>query len=163
GNGVPDVVDEAKWGVDFLARMQNADGSVLSIVGESSASPPSAATGPSLYGSASTSATLSTAAALAYPSKAFRSAGQPAPATQPPRVLDGAKGAWTWADAPPAVLFRNNEGASAGLGAGQQETDDYGRLTIKLKAAAYLFDATGDAVYRTWFDANYAMTQMIKN
>ena len=46
GNGVPDLLDEVKWGVDHLVRMQNGDGSVLSIVGLSCASPPSSATGP---------------------------------------------------------------------------------------------------------------------
>ena len=65
GNGIPDVLDEAKWGLDFLVRMQSTDGSVLSIVGEPAASPPSAATGQSLYGPANTSATLATAAAFA--------------------------------------------------------------------------------------------------
>ena len=65
GNGIPDVLDEAKWGLDFLVRMQGTDGSVLSIVGEPAASPPSAATGQSLYGPANTSATLATAAAFA--------------------------------------------------------------------------------------------------
>src|SRR5690606_37489353 len=65
GNGVPDILDEARWGMDWLVRMQNDDGSVLSIVGLDHASPPSAATGPSRYGSASKTATLATAAAFA--------------------------------------------------------------------------------------------------
>src|SRR5687768_8781063 len=46
GNGTSDLLDEVKWGVDWLVKMQNAtgDGAVLSIVGLHHASPPSAAT-----------------------------------------------------------------------------------------------------------------------
>src|SRR5262245_42699260 len=54
GNGVPDILDEVKWALDWLARMQNADGSLLCVQGLDSASPPSAATGPSYYGPATT-------------------------------------------------------------------------------------------------------------
>jgi hypothetical protein len=28
GNGIPDIVDEAKWGVDFYKRIQRPDGGV---------------------------------------------------------------------------------------------------------------------------------------
>jgi len=165
GNGVADVVDEARWGIDFLARMQESDGSVLSIVGEAGASPPSAATGPSLYGSANTSATLSTAAAFAYASKVLRSLGKPELVANADALLNQAKRAWVWADAHPAVIFKNNDAASGsqGLGAGQQETDDYGRLTMKLNAAAHLFEVTGDPAYRTFFDASFTMTHMLQN
>ena len=41
GNGIPDILDELKWGLDFLLRMQQADGSCLSIVGGSNECPPS--------------------------------------------------------------------------------------------------------------------------
>src|SRR5262249_61454653 len=40
GNGVADLLDEVKWELDWIVRMQQADGSVLSIVGEPSADPP---------------------------------------------------------------------------------------------------------------------------
>src|SRR6185369_8113508 len=78
GNGIPDVLDEAKWGLDYLGRLQNADGSVLSIVGEASGSPPSAAKEPSYYGPASSSATLSTAAAYALGATVLGSLGNTA-------------------------------------------------------------------------------------
>jgi endoglucanase len=48
GNGIPDILDEAKWGLDFLLRMQRPDGGSLCIVSESHASPPSSATGQSV-------------------------------------------------------------------------------------------------------------------
>ena len=33
GNGVPDILDEVKWAVDWLERMQNSDGSLLCVQG----------------------------------------------------------------------------------------------------------------------------------
>lgn len=154
GNGVPDIIDEIKWGFDWLKKMQNQDGSVLSILGLAHASPPSAATGPSYYGPASTSATLTSAGAFALGSKILASLDNPELNTYAADLKVRAENAWTWAVANPDVVFRNNEGDSAGLGAGQQEVDDAGRATKKTTAAIYLFAATGSATYRNHVDAN---------
>src|SRR5208337_4190096 len=62
GNGIPDLLDEVKWELDWLLRMQNANGSVLSKMGVNQfqgASPPSAETSQVFYGAESTTATLS--------------------------------------------------------------------------------------------------------
>ena len=162
GNGIPDVLDEAKWGMDYLTRLQNDDGSVLSIVGEAGASPPSAATDPSYYGPPNTSAALSSAGAFALGATVFGSLGNAALSTYATDLKARALKAWTWANANPNVLFKNNDAASgtSGLGAGQQETTDYGRLTKKLESACYLFELTGDTQYRDFFDANYKSTQL---
>jgi len=154
GNGIPDIIDEIKWGFDWLKKMQNADGSVLSILGLSHASPPSAATGPSYYGPANTSATLTSAGAFALGSKILAGLDNPELNAYAADLKTRAENAWTWAVANPNVTFRNNEGASAGLGAGQQEVDDAGRATKKTTAAIYLFAATGSATYRSHVDAN---------
>jgi endoglucanase len=156
GNGVPDILDEARWGMDWLKRMQGPDGSLLSIVGLSCASPPSAATGPSRYGPATTAASLSGAAAFAYGAKVFGAFGT--------AELDGyardlrtrAEHAYAWAAAHPNVQFRNNDSSngSSGLGAGQQETDDYGRLNRRMEAAIYLFELTGNSAYRDFVEAH---------
>ncbi|HKE14827.1 MAG TPA: glycoside hydrolase family 9 protein [Kofleriaceae bacterium] len=161
GNGVPDILDEALFGLDWLSRMQNPDGSVLSIVGEASASPPSAATGPSLYGTASTSATLSSAAAFAFGATVLGDVS--GLADRAGELAARAEQAFAWADANPGVLFFNNDAGSGtqGLGAGQQETDDYGRLTRKVEAAVYLFEATGQEVYRQFVDGNYAAVHLV--
>ncbi|MFW5656492.1 MAG: glycoside hydrolase family 9 protein [Bacteroidota bacterium] len=154
GNGIPDLLDEAKWGIDHLLRLQFENGSVISIVGESHASPPSSATGQSLYGPPNTSATLNTAGALAISSKAFRMIGMNDYADT---LLMRAEKAWAWADANPDSLFNNNDRNynSEGLGAGQMEIDNYGRSMAKLEAACFLFDITGNTSYRDYFDNHY--------
>ena len=157
GNGVPDLLDEVRWGTDHLVRMQNSDGSVLSIVGLACNSPPSSTTAASLYGTASTSATLSAAAAFAQASRIYGSLGTPAFDAYAADLRASAEDAWDWATANPNVIFRNNDQAAgtAGLGAGQQEVDDAGRMTLRLVAAVYLFALTGEAGYRDFVDANY--------
>ncbi|KAF1721819.1 LacI family transcriptional regulator [Pseudoxanthomonas wuyuanensis] len=168
GNGVPDILDEVKWGMDWLVRMQNGDGSVLSIVGLASADGggrPSAATRQSLYGNASTSATLASAAAYAYGARVYASLNKPAYDTYAADLRQRAKRAWDWAIANPSVLFYNNDAAhgTAGLGAGQQETNDEGRARLRLVAAIYLYALTGEAAYRTYVDSNYTETPMMKS
>ncbi len=145
-NGIPDVLDEIRWGMDWLLRMQSNDGSVLSILGSEPASPPSSATKPSYYGDANTSATLSAAAAFAYGSAIYGAQGDTAYAD----ILRAAAiSAWEWAEANPDVVFRNNDAASQteGLGAGQQEVNDKTRMVMRMTAAAHLFALTGDNQY----------------
>src|SRR5690606_1691755 len=138
------------------------DGSVLSILGLSHsnaanqhASPPSSATGPSYYGPASTSATLTSAGAFALGSKVLASFENADLANYAADLKTRSQSAWTWAVANPDVTFRNNEGVSAGLGAGQQEVDDAGRIAKKIKAAIYLFAATGASSYRDHVDTSF--------
>jgi len=154
GNGIPDLLDETKWGIDHLLRLQQEDGSVLSIVGESHASPPSAAKGPAYYGPPNTSAALNSAAAFAISSKVYRQINMNDYAD---KLLNAALKSWNWAEENPEVLFNNNhrDYNSIGLGAGQMEVNDYSRLMIKLEAACFLFEVTGDIKFRDFFDANY--------
>ena len=161
GNGVADILDEAKWGMDHLLRLQNTDGSMISIVDEDHASPPSSATGRSLYGAVNTSSTLAAAGAFAYGSKVYRMIGMDTYADQ---LKTAAENAWTWADANPSVIWRNNDAAygSAGIGAGQQEVnDDYGRLSYKMRAAAHLYEETTDVTYKAFFQTNYTSIHLM--
>jgi endoglucanase len=165
GNGISDILDEAKWGMDWLIKMQNANGSVLSIVGLDHASPPSAATGQSLYGSESTSATLTTASAFAIGAEIFGASGNSDLQAYANDLSSRAELAWTWANANPNVIFRNNDAAAgtSGLGAGQQEVDDSGRILKKIEAAIYLYELTSKAEYRNYVEANYDETLLIRS
>ncbi|HTQ46651.1 MAG TPA: glycoside hydrolase family 9 protein [Polyangiaceae bacterium] len=154
GNAVPDLLDEVKWEIDWLVRMQNADGSLLSVAGHQGASPPSADKSPCKYGPVNTSGTLTTAAAFAFASKVYGSV--PSVATAYPGFsIDlgtRAKVAWTWAVAHPGVTFYN----TGAVASGEQEVDDNARLQKKVQAAVYLFRLTGDAKYQSFVDANYS-------
>ncbi len=115
GNHIPDILDEAKWGINHLLRLQRPDGSMLSVVGASHASPPSAAKGATYYGTPNTSGTLNSAAAFAIASKVYRSAGMK---TYADSLKNSALKAWNWAITNPNVIFNNNTGSTAGLAAG---------------------------------------------
>ena len=147
GNGVPDILDEVKWGLDWLERMQNPDGSMLSVMGLDAASPPSASEGPSYYGPANTSAAYSSAGAFAMAADIFSKT--PQYRKEAARYKSRALRAWNWADAHPNVIFKNNdaEQGSEGLAAGQQEVDAE-RLQKKILInAVYMFKNTGKQKY----------------
>lgn len=160
GNGVADILDEAKWGLEHLLRLQEPDGSVWSVVDEAHASPPSVATTKTEYGDVNTISALKVASACAYGAKVFAELGQTAFASE---LEAAAELSWTWALANPSVVWRNNDAAygSTGVGSGQQEVDDYGRLAAKVQAAAFLFDLTGNTSYRDVFDADYDEVHLI--
>lgn len=168
GNGVPDVLDELKWNLDWLVRMQGPDGSVLSIVGQDGPeyppfggdpdTSPSHVTAACHYGPASTSATLSTAAAFAFAAQVYAAHEDAFPGFADD-LAARAEAAWSWAEANPAEIFYNG----GVIGAGEQEVDDHGRDIKRLQAAVFLFGLTGDTSYRAVVDANLGQTQLMNS
>ncbi|NDW12496.1 T9SS C-terminal target domain-containing protein [Bacteroides sp. 214] len=160
GNGIADILDEAKWGMDWLLRMQEANGSVLSVVGLADASPPSAATGQSLYGPANTIATITSVKAFALGAVVYRNIGLTTYANQ---LQEAAIKAWQWAEANPNVFFHNNSSTnnSLGLGAGDQESEDtHTRLENRVLAGLYMYELTGEESYLAVFEDNYKQFPM---
>jgi endoglucanase len=172
GNGIPDLLDEIKWELDWLVRMQNADGSVLSIVGEPAAptpnfyhgpdTSPSKVTDPCAYGPATTAATFSTAAAFAYGSRVYKSVSKASTVYSgfADNLASRAQKAYAWAQANPSVTFYNG---GTGVGAGEQEVGAAGLPFKRLEASLYLFELTGDAMYSKAFDTDYTTTNLFKN
>ncbi|MEO8210370.1 MAG: glycoside hydrolase family 9 protein, partial [bacterium] len=158
GNGIPDILDEVKYELDWLLKMQDANGSVLSIVGVTnfgSGSPPSADHNQRFYGPATTSATFTASALFALGAIEFKSIGQ----TVFANTLETASiNAWNWATANPNITFYN-----AGIiGAGEQEVDNYNKLVRQMAASVFLFAHTGNAAYKTFFENNYTQMHLIQ-
>jgi hypothetical protein len=158
GNGIPDILDEVKYELEWLLRMQQTDGSVLSVVGTqnfASASPPSADTAQRLYGPSTTSASYTAAAVFALGAIQFNSIGQTAYGNM---LMNAAQSAYNWANANPNVTFFN----SGIIAAGEQEVQAYDVLVRKMAASVFLFELTGNTAYQTLVDNNYSQMHLIQ-
>ncbi|MFN6945028.1 MAG: glycoside hydrolase family 9 protein [Cytophagaceae bacterium] len=158
GNGVPDLLDEIKFELDWLLRMQEPNGSVLSVIGGGAGSPPSASNQQRRYGPATTSTSLTFAGVCALGAIQFRSLGIPAMTAYANTLEAAAVNAWNWAIANPNVTWFN--GAN-NLAAGENETDEYGRTVRRIAASCYLYALTGNAAYRNFFEDNYMQVNMM--
>ncbi len=162
GNSIPDLLDEVKYELDWLLKMQQSDGSVLSIVGNTCSggggSPPSSDNTHRVYGPANTSAALTVSSVFALAAKQYNAAGMTAYATT---LTNASINSWNWAVANPSVTWYNNTSGTCNIVSGEQETDAYGRLSRQLGAACFLYSLTGTAAYKTYFESNYTQAHLI--
>jgi len=110
GNGIPDILDEIKWELDWLLKMQLSDGSVLikvSVTDFQSASPPSADVATHYYGPAQSSATRVACSLFAHAAIVFNSIGETAYANT---LQTRAELAWTWLQNNPGYSTYDNAG-----------------------------------------------------
>jgi len=165
GNGAPDILDEAKWGLDWLLRMQGPDGGVLSLLDRDVGNPPSAASGPSLYGPTTTAASLSAAGTFAFAALIYRDSPAPGHEAYAARLQAAALAAWRWTEAHPGATFYNNDARtkSEGIGNGQQEPDEEYLNGKRFAAAVYLSVLTGDESLWPVMDAAFAQTGMMRS
>ena len=153
-NSTPDLLDEARWNLDWMLSMQDEDGGVWhkqTSEGFAGFVPPEADTSISyVIGTGhdpfkSSCATADLAAVAAIASRRFRALD----AAYAERTLAAAKKAWTWLDAHPNVLFRNPAGVSTG------EYGDGDCADERFWAAAELWNTTGTAVFDAYVLAHY--------
>lgn len=76
GNGIPDLLDEVKWELDWLLKMTNDDGTAIIKMGsidyaENAAAPPSANTDQRYYGPTCTSASIAVAGMFAHAARIY--------------------------------------------------------------------------------------------
>ncbi|WUV78030.1 glycoside hydrolase family 9 protein [Streptomyces sp. NBC_01477] len=147
GNGVPDILDEARWELGFLMEMQVPDGQPLAGMAHHKLhdqawtglpQAPDKDSQPRLLHPPSTAATLNLAAAAAQCARLFR----PYDAAFADRCLAASQKAWTAAEAHPAVYADPNDATGGGAYSDSDVTDEF------YWAASELFITTGDDSYR---------------
>ena len=156
GNGIPDLLDELKWELDWLKKMQNADGSSLIKVGNVAGSdnlatlPPSTDTRPRYYypGSCS-SATITQAGILSHAALVFGKV------TALKSYADDLKTRAIAAFAHYQSNPRSENCDNGNIQAGDADVDLATQDEMSVQAAVYLFALTGDNAYKTYVDANY--------
>ena len=158
GNGIPDVLDEVKWELDWLRRMQEANGSVLmkvSVTDFTAASPPSADLGFRRYGPAQASSTRTAASMYAMGALAYQQSGIPSLQLYADTLKTAAINAWNWLIANPGFSNYNN----AGFASANPEMSSYQQTSAQVGAAILLFALTGQATYKSYVDNNYTLIQ----
>jgi endoglucanase len=154
GNGTPDLLNEVRWNLEWMLKMQDDDGGVwhkqtsarfshfvmpeddhlVSLV---------IVTGRPPY--KSTCATADLAAVAAIAARVYEPFDKKFAATN----LGAARAAWTWTERYPNVTFINPPGISTGEYADGSCGDE------RLWAAAELWRTSGDPVYNQYFLDNY--------
>jgi endoglucanase len=155
GNGTPDILNEARWNLEWMLKMQDDDGGAWhkqtsehfsGFVAPEDDKLPSEVIGTGVAPFKSTCATADLAAVGAIAARVYKPF-DPKFATQ---ALEAARKAWTWAEKNPDVTFKNPTGVSTGV---------YGDSSCKderLWAAAELWRTTGEPAYQDFFVKHYA-------
>jgi len=147
GNGVPDVIDEAMWNLAWMLSMQDpADGGVYhkltNLKFDAMVMPHLAQKEPRYVVAKSTSAALNFAATMAAASRVLAPYQKQYPGMAA-KMLAASEAAWKWAQANPAVLFKNPPDVVTGEYGDARVDDEFAW------AAAELYITTGKDSYYT--------------
>jgi endoglucanase len=154
GNGTPDILNEARWNLEWMLKMQDEDGGVWhkqtsehfsGFVMPEDDHLPSKVIGTGREPYKSTCATADLAAVAAIAARVYA----PFDAKFAERNLEAARKAWLWTVEFPNVVFRNPPGITTG------EYGDDSCGDERLWAAAELWRTTGDGQYNEYFLKHY--------
>lgn len=156
GNGVPDLLDELKYELDWMYKMSNADGSAYIKMGsknysQNSSYPPSANTDPRYYGNLCTSASATIASTFSHAAIIFNSIGNTAYATQ---LQNRAIACYNY-----TLPYYNSNTLQTNCDNGEIVSGDAdvtvtNQKNMMLSAAIYLYKLTNTASYNTFITTN---------
>ena len=154
-NGIPDILDEVHWEIDWLERMQESDGGVLTKVGlvdGASGRSPSEARAPRFYEQVCSSSTIAAAGMFAHAALAF--------ATAPELIDDAAQlrvraeQAWDWYQS----HDKRDDCDAQIVRAGDADLSIDEQYAAEVVAAVYLYALTGQSHYNAVVRDGYATT-----
>jgi endoglucanase len=155
GNGTPDILNEVRWNLEWMLKMQDGDGGAWhkqtsthfpAFIAPDKDTLPSEVIGTGSAPFKSICATADLAAVAAIAARVYK----PFDAAFATRALGAARRAWKWTEQYPNVTFRNPPGVTTG------EYGDSNCADERLWASAELWRTTGEAAYHQFFLSNYA-------
>lgn len=163
-NGIPDILDEIKWELDWMNKMINDDGTVILKMGSleyviNDNAPPSNNTEPRYYTPTCSSASIAIASTHAHAAKVFNQFSSME--TFADVLESNAILCWnTFID------FYNNDTLEVNcddqtVKAGDADWDEPTQINNALVAASYLFDLTGDVQYSNFITDNINLAEPI--
>ncbi len=157
GNGMPDILDEVKWELDWLLKMINTDGSVIIKMGsvdyaDNALAPPSANTDPRYYGLTCTSASIAAAGMLAHAANVY--SGIPGMSAYAAQLQDQAELTWSYVE--PLITSNSLETTcdDGTIKSGDADRSVAEQREEALVAAIQLFKLTGETDYNDYIAAN---------
>ncbi len=169
GNGIPDLIDELLWELDWLKRMQDATGTngfllKLGVDNYNDISPISTDTRPRYYLPECTSATLAGCAMFAQAGVVLSTASQPALQTYGNDLIARAELAWQRAETSSSNFTQFESACDDGdIKSGDADRNAAGQLESAVVAAVYLYEATGNSQYKTFVESKYTQVEPISN
>ena len=148
GNGTPDVLDEARFELEWMLKMQASDGGVYHKVSCATFPAyvmPTKETGELIVTPVSSTATADFCASMALASEFYKDHD----ADFAKKCMDAAEKAWAWLEKNPNFLFSNPKDIVTG---------EYGDRTDKDErywAAVQMYRATGDKKYISGVSSTY--------
>jgi endoglucanase len=160
GNGIPDVIDEVKYEIDWLKKMQDiyTDGGVALKVGTlqvENASPPSGDTTPRYYVPKCTSSTIAAAGMFAHASYVYN--GFASLSTEASDLKNRAINAWNNYQ---GIATKQTNCDTGAVRAGDADRSGDEQSALAVVAAVYLYAITGDATYHNYVKANFNQNYM---
>lgn len=160
GNAIPDILDELKWELDWLLRMNNPDGSTHIKMGsknhsENALAPPSANTDQRYYGPTCSAASIAVAGMFAHAAKVY--SAYPSMSDFVTELENSAVNSWNYF----LPFFDNDEletGCDDGsIVAGDADWTEEEQKEAAIVAAIHLFELTNGANYHNHI-TTYAST-----
>jgi len=155
GNGVPDIIDEIKYELDWLKKMQEDDGGVLIKMGNidfNISSPPSTDKRPRYYGPKCSSSTIAAAGMFAHAAIVF--SGFPTLTEYAKDLEKRAVKAWKWYKSNP----RSDSCDDGTIESGDADYSLDMQDGMEVVSAIYLFALTGKSKYNDIVKNNFYVT-----